>query len=112
MTALSGWQNFYVIVGSSAGALIGLQFVVITLIADIPIGDGAAQAGEAFATPTIVHFGAVLLLAAVLSAPWHGIAPAAALWGLLGLSGVMYAAIVARRLQRQTAYKCCRLRDM
>jgi len=32
MTALSGWENFYVIVGSSAGALIGLQFVVITLI--------------------------------------------------------------------------------
>jgi hypothetical protein len=83
MTALSGWQNFYVIVGSSAGALIGLQFVVITLIADIPIGDGAEQAGHAFATPTIVHFGAVLLLASVLSAPWHGIAPAAVLWGLM-----------------------------
>jgi hypothetical protein len=105
MTALSGWENFYVIVGSSAGALIGLQFVVITLIADIPIGEGAAQAGHAFATPTIVHFGAVLLLAGVLSAPWHGIAPAAVLWGLMGLSGVVYAAIVARRLRRQTAYK-------
>ena len=105
MTALSGWENFYVIVGSSAGALIGLQFVVITLIADIPIGHGAAQAGHAFATPTIVYFGAVLLLAAVLSAPGRGIAPAAALWGLLGLSGVGYAAIVARRLHRQTAYK-------
>jgi hypothetical protein len=105
MSALSGWENFYVIVGSSAGALIGLQFVVITLIADMPIGDGAAQAGEAFGTPTIVHFGAVLLLAAVLSAPWRGIAPAAVLWGLLGLSGVVYAAVVARRLQRQTAYK-------
>ena len=105
MTALSGWENFYVIVGSSAGALIGLQFVVITLIADIPIGEGAAQAGHAFGTPTIVHFGAVLLLAGVLSAPWHGIAPAAVLWGLMGLSGVVYAAIVARRLRRQTAYK-------
>jgi len=34
MTALDGWENFYVIVGSSAGALIGLQFVVITLIAN------------------------------------------------------------------------------
>jgi hypothetical protein len=105
MTALSGWENFYVIVGSSAGALIGLQFVVITLIAGIPIGEGAAQAGHAFATPTIVHFGAVLLLAGVLSAPWHGIAPAAVLWGLMGLSGVVYATIVARRLRRQTAYK-------
>lgn len=48
MTALSGWENFYVIVGSSAGALIGLQFVVITLIADTPLGHGAAQAGDAF----------------------------------------------------------------
>ena len=37
MTALSGWENFYVIVGSSAGALIGLQFVVMTLIADMPL---------------------------------------------------------------------------
>jgi uncharacterized membrane protein HdeD (DUF308 family) len=28
MTLLQGWESFYVIVGSSAGALIGLQFVV------------------------------------------------------------------------------------
>jgi hypothetical protein len=34
MNALAGWQNFYVIVGSSAGALIGLQFVVMSLIVD------------------------------------------------------------------------------
>ena len=105
MNPLAGWENFYVIVGSSAGALIGLQFVVITLIADMPIGHGAAQAGHAFATPTIVHFGAVLLLAAILSAPWRGMAPAAVLWGLMALSGVVYAAIVARRLRLQTAYK-------
>ena len=66
MTALAGWENFYVIVGSSTGALIGLQFVVITLIADMPIAGGQAQAGKAFATPTIVHFGAALLLLAIL----------------------------------------------
>ena len=36
MTALEGWENFYVIVGSSAGALIGLQFVVMALVADRP----------------------------------------------------------------------------
>ena len=62
MTALAGWGNFYVIVGSSAGAMVGLQFVVIALIAEMPIVRGQAQAGAAFATPTIVHFGAVLLL--------------------------------------------------
>ena len=33
MTVLAAWENFYLIVGSSAGALIGLQSVDITLIA-------------------------------------------------------------------------------
>ncbi|MER3445884.1 MAG: hypothetical protein C4291_03175 [Candidatus Dadabacteria bacterium] len=47
MTALDGWENFYVIVGSSAGALIGLQFVVVTLIADRP-ALRTAEAGAAF----------------------------------------------------------------
>ncbi len=102
MTALAGLENFYVIVGSSASALIGLQFVVITLIADMPV---AREAGDAFATPTIIHFAAVLLLSAVLSAPWHGIGTAAVLWGVAGLSGVVYTVIVARRLRVQTAYR-------
>jgi hypothetical protein len=104
MTALAGWENFYVIVGSSAGALIGLQFVVIALITDMPRAPGAAQAGDAFGTPTIVHFGAVLLLSAVLNAPWQGFATAAVLWGLMGLSGIVYQIIVVLRMRRQTAY--------
>ncbi len=82
MTALDGWGNFYVIVGSSAGALIGLQFVVMTLIANMPITRGDAQAGDAFTTPTVVHFGVVLLLSAVGIAPWNEIASVAVLWGL------------------------------
>jgi len=104
MAALVGWENFYVIVGSSAGALIGLQFVVITLIAEIPIVRDMERASSAFATPTIVHFGAVLLLSAVISAPWHGIAGAAILWGVLGLVGLIYVLIAARRMRVQTAY--------
>src|SRR5690349_16965644 len=98
MTALDGWANFYVIVGSSAGALIGLQFVVMTLIANRPMTQGLAQAGDAFTTPTVVHFGVVLLLSAAISAPWDGIAAVAVLWGLVGLGGVAYVVLVARRL--------------
>lgn len=105
MTALSGWENFYVIVGSSAGALIGLQFVVITLIADMPVVRGQPLAGAAFATPTITHFGSVLLLSAIASAPWHGITGPAVLWGALGLIGVVYEAVVTRRMRLQTLYK-------
>ena len=105
MTPLGGWQNFYVIVGSSAGTLIGLQFVVMALVADLPHTAGQAQAGHAFATPNIVHFGTLLFLAAALCAPWHGIGAAAVCWGLLGLGGVAYAIIVALRLRAQTAYQ-------
>jgi hypothetical protein len=105
MTELAGWANFYVIVGSSAGALIGLQFVVMALIADMPRTMLQAQAGHAFATPNIVHFSTVLMLSAALSAPWHGIGGAAILLGLVGLGGIVYEIIVARRMRIQTAYK-------
>ncbi len=105
MTALSGWVNFYVIVGSSAGALIGLQFVVLTLVSSRPMRPGMEQAGFAFSTPTIIHFGAVLLLSGVMSAPWQSIAPAAALWGVLGLCGVIYVASATRRMATQPVYK-------
>jgi len=105
MTALDGWGNFYVIVGSSAGALIGLQFVVMTLIANMPLTRGDAQAGDTFTTPTVVHFGVVLLLSAVGSAPWNGIAAVAALWGLVGVSGAVYVVLVAQRLRSQATYQ-------
>lgn len=105
MTALTEWGNFYVIVGAAAGALIGLQFVVITLIADRPVAQGDAQAGAAFSTPSVVHFGVVLLLSAVVSAPWLGVGTVAVLWGLVGLSGIVYVVVVARRMRLQTAYQ-------
>ena len=105
MTVIEGWENFYVIVGSSAGALIGLQFVVITLIASRPISQVEAQAGSAFATPSVVHFGLVLLLSAIASAPWDEITVVAVLWGLLGLGGVTYVVIAARRMRKQSAYR-------
>ncbi|PYP87712.1 MAG: hypothetical protein DMF61_08660 [Blastocatellia bacterium AA13] len=104
MPELTEWNSFYVILGSSAGALIGLQFVVIALIA----GGSAprtTEAGAAFATPSVVHFGVVLLLSAVLSAPWHAIRSVAFFWGLVGLSGIVYAVVVARRMRAQTIYE-------
>jgi len=103
--ALAAWQNFYVIVGSSAGALIGLQFVVMSLITSMPTVRVNTQAGGAFATPTIIHFGTVLALSGVLSAPWDGITAPTVICGLVGLSGVVYAIIVTRRMRAQNAYQ-------
>lgn len=98
------WESFYVIVGSSAGALIGLQFVVLTLIAEKP-QLATAEGGAAYLTPTIVHFGAVLLLSAVLRVPWHTIGAFATAWGLVGLAGIAYVTVVNLRIRRQALYQ-------
>src|SRR5207237_8070983 len=104
MSEFAEWESFYVIVGAAAGALIGLQFVVMTLLADRP-QLATPEAAAAFATPTVVHFSVALLLSAIVRAPWHGITPIAALWGLVGLAGVIYMVIVIRRARRQTVYR-------
>jgi hypothetical protein len=81
-----------------------VQFVVMTLIAESPPGR-IEEAGPAFATPTIVHFSAALLLCAIVRIPWESIAPAAVLWGLIGVGGVVYSLVVARRMRAQTSYR-------
>jgi hypothetical protein len=101
---MTSWYNFSLILGGAAGALIGLQFVVLTLIAQSP-SVRMAEAGAAFASPTIVHFSMALLLAALLGAPWESIDQPAVLWGLAGLSGTLYPIIVVRRMRRQSLYK-------
>lgn len=87
---LTNWANFYVIIGSSAGALTGLQFVVITLVAE-PLVGGSEGDIRAFGTPTVVHFCAALLISAIMTAPWHTLAHTALCIGLCGLPGLAYA---------------------
>lgn len=105
MKELSDWQNFYVIVGSSAGALIGLQFVLISLIAHLVAGRSGSQAGSAFSTPTVVHFTVVLLLCAAGATPWRGTDSLAVVWCGFGLAGFAYEITVVRQVSRQSRYK-------
>jgi len=101
---LIAWESFYVIVGSSGAALTGLQFVVIALIAESRAQASLRQI-DAFGTPTIVHFCAVLLLSAILSAPWQGLSRVSLALGALGLTGVIYGVIVVLRARSQTGYR-------
>jgi hypothetical protein len=103
-SAISAWESFYVIVGSSGGALIGLQFVVITLIAErrrLTTGGGVG----AFATPTVVHLAGALTVSALMSAPWPSVTALSATVGLIGLVGLVYATVIVRRARQQTNYK-------
>jgi len=103
MPQLTEWESFYVIVGSSAAALTGLMFVVITLIADLETHESGG-AVAAFGTPTVVHFCAALIVSATLSAPWHSLTTVAAALAVCGVWGVAYTFIVARRARRQSTY--------
>jgi hypothetical protein len=104
LSPLAGWESFYVIVGSSAAALTGLNFVVVALGADRGL---LSQTGAvaAFSTPTIVHFCSVLLLSAGLSAPWPDVSRLGWAIGLGGAAGLVYVAIVLRRTRRQKSYE-------
>ena len=98
------WSNFYVIIGSSAGALTGLQFVVIALVAQAQ-ATGSMLEIRAFGSPTVVHFCAALLISAILSAPWHTLPHVGLALGLCGGAGVIYALSVIRHASRTTGYR-------
>jgi len=104
MTEFAEWDSFYLIVGGAAGALIGLQFVVMTLIAGRPERPDYIV-GATFATPTIVHFGTVLLVAALIRAPWPGLTSIGVLLILIGLIAVGYTFIVTRLIRAQDTYE-------
>ena len=103
---LSDWQNFYMLIGTAAATLTGLMFVVTTLIAGIDAHLSTLNAAvSAYNTPTVVHFGTVLLLAGLLSAPWQTFSSLSLLLGLLGLGMVVYSIIVMRRMRRVPNYQ-------
>src|SRR5206468_5436380 len=95
-SALQAWETFYVIVGSSAGALTGLQFVVLTLISESGILGSSGEALSAFGSPNVVHFCAALLVSAIFSVPWHGLGPPGAAVALCGACGLFYSVSVLR----------------
>ncbi|MFL5575587.1 MAG: hypothetical protein ACJ79S_06445 [Gemmatimonadaceae bacterium] len=100
---LTEWESFYVITGTGAATLTGLMFVVVTLTLE---ARGATGAGgvSAFGTPTVVHFCAVLLVSAILTAPGHSIRSLGLCLGASGLAGLAYEGIVMVRMRRQKDY--------
>lgn len=96
---LAGWDNFYVILGSTAGGLTGLTFVVIALLRES--GQAVRPTGVgAFVTPTIVHFCGVLALAAFMSMPHQSGTTLSVGLALGGLAGVTYGCVIGVNMYR------------
>jgi hypothetical protein len=102
---LAGWENFYVIVGSSAAALTGLQFVVITLIGGELLQRSSGTEINAFGTPTVVHFCSVLIGASIMTAPWHALAGPATALAVSSAIGIAYCGVTIRRVRGRTQYQ-------
>ena len=104
-TLLKGWETFYVIIGSSAGALIGLQFVVITLIADGNRPSAERISIDAFGTPTVLHFVVVLVLSLIANTPWQSLWMMGAALAASGIAGLVYVGLAVTRVRRQSTYQ-------
>jgi hypothetical protein len=95
---LAGWENFYVIAGSSAAGLTGLTFIVITLTTEARRVN--ANGLRIFITPTIVHFAVVLGAAAFFSMPRQTLLSVSVSCGLTGSGGLVYVGIIAAAIKR------------
>jgi len=102
--SVAPWQGFYVMLGSSAATLIGLQFVVVALVSNMRKLATAATI-HAFGTPTVAHLVSALIISAIMSAPWPSPVAVAVALVICGVVGLGYAVIVINRVRRQTGYE-------
>src|SRR4051794_34804657 len=67
-TIFAGWEDFYLLIGSAAAALIGLLFVVVTLTTRMGRCD-AERGARLYMSPIVFHLAAIFVLSAVAMAP-------------------------------------------
>lgn len=63
-----GWQDYFLLVGSAAGALIGLLFVVVTLTIGRDLSS-IERGQRLYMTPVVFQLGGILLLSGAALAP-------------------------------------------
>jgi hypothetical protein len=86
---LHEWHEFYLLVGTSAAAMTGLLFVVVSISPE-NVAKRPAGGVRAFVTPTMVYFTTVLVASGLMLAPHLAPAPLATLLALGSLAGLGY----------------------
>jgi hypothetical protein len=88
---LDAWHDFDLLIGTAAATLVGLMFVAASIGASV-FTEKDRAAMEAFISPTVVHFSAVLFVAILSLVPSHEWATLAGLLALVGIPGAIYSA--------------------
>lgn len=92
---LAEWRDFYVMIGTAAGVIVGATFVV----ASLATGMEKREVGmRGFITPTAVHLGSVLVGSALLAVPTLTPLWLAIILGAGGIAGALYGILVAARI--------------
>ena len=86
---IEGWHEFYVLVGTSAAALTGLMFVVISISPET-IAERPTAGVRAFVTPTMVFFTTALAISALMLVPHLAPSALALLLALASVAGIAY----------------------
>ena len=94
-----GWDNFYLLVGGGAGALIGTMFVVATLTAGLD-ANRLSRGAAVYITPVVFHFGVVLVVSVLTAVPHLSPDIVGLVIGVCAAVGVVYAVATAVRLIR------------
>ena len=89
---LRDWRDFYVMGGTAAATLVGLMFVFASIGASQVARQSILRPMRAFITPTVVHFGAALLVCLVSIMPSHSERSLGGVLGVGALIGVAYCA--------------------
>jgi hypothetical protein len=82
------WQDFYLLIGSSAGALIGLMFVVTTLTIGRDLRT-IERGQKLYMSPVVWNFGSILLLSGAAMAPNLNAVACGLLAGAVALGGMV-----------------------
>ena len=92
---LAEWRDFYVMIGTASGVIVGATFIVASLASNLKERTIGLRG---FITPTAVHLGSVLVGSAILTAPTLTPSSLALLLGTGGIAGVIYSVIVSTRI--------------
>jgi hypothetical protein len=96
--ALQGWQNFYLLAGTASATLTGLLFVAVSLGTHMVAG--REDSVRTFVTPTLVHFIAVVVIAAVMLIPTHSLWSLSGSLLVIGVTSVTYSVQIILQMLR------------
>jgi hypothetical protein len=95
-----GWQDYYLLIGSAAAALIGLLFVVVTLTSGREL-DSIERGQKLYMTPILFHLGGILLLSGLGMSPIVTPELFGAANGIVALIGFVACVRIARGIRQR-----------